>query len=1138
MTNTEFYINGALCDIGPDFGVRLNRQLINPGELNTKDAQYSYSISLPDTARNNANFGYAIVEETRNKFNRVYTAELVVNSVRIFKGNFRLSEINRGYKGNLYIPVAKSVKDIFGNMALNAIAEWRIPFLDFAEYVNLYNQAAEDEPQAAIFPYVLYGLLPKVPIDKNANNYSGRTVWDDSVRFGIQDIPPAINPLLLLNHIFNSKGYQLTGSAFSDERLKRLYMSYKNAAEYVQPWNYGYHATIRLAGSWASTYNKRTGAFQFERGVNQSSDNTGAIYSADLLDATNVSLNVLEDRGGNVLLKTINDASDNTPWIQGQIRVPMSGYYRVKFGANIRVYDNSNWRSTDPNTGVQHICGKTENAENRFIDNIYEVKLLRDKKQADFNLSGAKLDGTFYYDNQAQNETYNGDNVPKYLPQVSANGQINFIDLAQNANMLLGFQFGKNGDGGGGSPYINPKDTNQTLAQILAAKPALSWDTSNNDGTPTRLAINSPGYWKYGRIGSFDSEGDNPNTNIDYSGGNKVTGKILDANGSLIGPGTGDLEGRTENYYLSASYGFMVWDEDGNWLVTDFIDLRNYSALAFTTDVDFNADVAVVAFYDSNRQFIGATITADAPASYVDEPIDAPAAAVYVRISGLLASGIVVSGTPITSNNIILNRFPLVRWFTYTFTAPSGSGYTGYAYLFNGLYSTTPVAVVPFVNGVAQLDTSFSALSSFAPYVTFYLKTDAFSVDGTLVISREVADGSDIVIDWETTNRYHISLNNAPTTYAKRGQYNGASADANWYAQGSANAVVWLEAGELLTVASVTSEGRYRRNGMHSTYGWVNHEIAFTLDIEPFRVDSDWLKVDYAGRGIAAMNWNDAVNFDVDSINLVGFLSADMKTDDFIDNFCKAFNLKLTQVDASTFNLDVKQSKKTVSAQYINLDGLASVRDKVNTSLGLPSLYKLGFTVDTEEEGYVRTGDDGGGQYATGATEENVVEQKSSFSYNWFKDITKGAVTLPLPVISKNAVWLPTESYPTAMAKRYTDQAYRFFYYDGLLNDLGASFLFNGAELKIAKVSNTLGGLSELSYKNQRYTILDNYFTILINGSSHYTELEGHITPVQYAQLNGSIMAMFNGDQYYIAELGGYDPAGKNKTKIKLIRKI
>lgn len=198
--------------------------------------------------------------------------------------------------------------------------------------------------------------------------------------------------------------------------------------------------------------------------------------------------------------------------------------------------------------------------------------------------------------------------------------------------------------------------------------------------------------------------------------------------------------------------------------------------------------------------------------------------------------------------------------------------------------------------------------------------------------------------------------------------------------------------------------------------------------------------------------------------------------------------------------------------------------------------------MDQEEEGYVMTGDDGGGSFETGAIIESIVEQKSNFSYNWFKNITKietgGNVILPLPVISKAEVWADTMAYPEAMAKRFTSLAARFWYYDGLLNDLGANFKFNKEPLKIAKVSNMLSTRCILNYKKEPLTILDSFFTLLIDASSHYTEIEGYLIPEQYEKLDGAIMAMFNGDQYYVAEISGYDPLGRNKTKIKLIRKI
>jgi hypothetical protein len=286
------------------------------------------------------------------------------------------------------------------------------------------------------------------------------------------------------------------------------------------------------------------------------------------------------------------------------------------------------------------------------------------------------------------------------------------------------------------------------------------------------------------------------------------------------------------------------------------------------------------------------------------------------------------------------------------------------------------------------------------------------------------------------------------------------------------------------------------------------------------------------------MDWNDDSNFSRDTIDLVGFLDAGTNTDDFIDNFCKTFNLSLVQLDAQTFSLDIKQNKTGTSNVFIDFDKIASVAQKENTPLGIPSRYVLGFAIDTEEEGFAETNYTGGGVYDTGATEENIITQTSQFSYNWYKAITKtetgGDIVINLPIISKAEAWQPSISYADAMVKRYTDLSQRFMYWAG---QLPGTYSYAGAALNIAQVSNERPGII-LNYEDQLFTILDNYFYLLISAESDFTNIKAILTPVQYAQLDGSRFVRFNGDKYRVAELGAYDPYGNNQTSIKLIREI
>lgn len=1149
MTNYELYIDGKLADVGPGFGVRLNRQLITPGELNTKDAQYSYSLTLPPTEINQAIFKYAIIEESRDKFNQKYTAQLAVNSVRIFVGNFRLSEINQAYKGNLYIPSLKSIKDIFGAKNLTQHAPLLLPFEDFVTSINFYNTQAANGPQAAIFPFVLYGLLAKVPLNSSSQTYSARNLWDSTVRIGISDLPPSVNPLIILRHIFNTNGYNLVGSAFDDVRIANLYQSYKNATDYIQPWNYGQHAKIQIHGRWNSQYNKRTGAVprEYERGVNRAYEEGFETYVCDLFDATNTQLIIDEDTGGNVSYKEVND-EDGVPWVRATMRIPSAGFYKVVLNSSLKVSTADNFRHTDSATGVQHLGGESDNRSNTMKEAIYEFKLMRDRKSADFGLANGKLGGTFYRNNLPQNVTFDEESIPKYFPKITANGQINFVDAAQDPKIVLGFAFGRREPkatlSGGNvtvipSQYQNPKDTDELYAQVLAAKPALSWDTQADPDNPTRLAINATGYQKYGRIGTFDNPGDNPNIDLDYSASTREYGKVLNLNGNPVAPPAGNLGDRINGYYINPVNGFPV--ASAAWQTSAFIDLRNFNDILYNSVVIGGTEgAALVGYYDVNLQYLGSGYIQPAPSitdTYIDAAVTPPPAATFVKFSAQIAQTMTIEATDTTADNVILYRFPLARNYTYVITG--GSGYTGTAYV-HTVGGTFPVIEVDFVAGVAEFTVNTDIFAP-PPVLTIYLKTAQYDVDGSLTISRQIDTDSQEVVGWEDTDKYEINLTGAPTNYAKRGQFEGAVANTNWNGQGAAAAVVWFEAGELLTLASISSEGAYRRDGMHSTYGWTGHEVSFDLSIQPFRIDPDWLKVNFSGNGTATMNWADAPNFQTDDIDLVKFLPADTRTDDYIEQFCKAFNLKLTQLNLTTFSLDVKQKKTALSNRFEPLDGLTSVKNRSNQPLGLPSAYKLGFTVDQDEEGYVVSGDDGGGEFITGAIEDNIIEQKSTFSYNWFKAITKtetaGDVILNLPVISKAEVWTNAIPYGSAMLKRYNDQAVRFWYFDGLLNSGGATFTFNGDDLQLARVTGAIGG-SILNYKNQPATILDNFFTILVDGGSDYTLVEGYLTPLQYQALDGSVYAQFNGDLYYVAELSGYDPAGKNKTQIKLIRKL
>lgn len=283
------------------------------------------------------------------------------------------------------------------------------------------------------------------------------------------------------------------------------------------------------------------------------------------------------------------------------------------------------------------------------------------------------------------------------------------------------------------------------------------------------------------------------------------------------------------------------------------------------------------------------------------------------------------------------------------------------------------------------------------------------------------------------------------------------------------------------------------------------------------------------------MNWEDASTFAKDEINLIDFLPSNIKINDWIDNFCKAFNLILTNEDEKIFSLDIKNGRlATRVSNIIDLDKKANVYRRTNQPLDLPYVYDLGFTIDKNEAGYVLTQQTGGGQFYTGAfPSDGTIEQTSNFSYNWYKEITYAFdnSVLNVPIITDAEIWENIYDYEEMMNKIYFDKAQRFWYKDYVKNLV----LNPDNSIDVAFVKDNIN-MSILDYENKQNSILRNFFLLLTN-SKNYTIVECFLSPNEYNNLPNSLIK-FNGDLYHSAEIDGYDPAFKNTGKLKLIKRI
>jgi len=924
--NIELYINKQLCDIEDTkkFSIAFKRQFLNPAELNTKDAQKSYDITLPTTNRNNNVFGFKNVEEVQGKFAIIYDAYLIVGGVKIFDGKFRLSEIRKGYyKGNLGVPYMKPINQLFGEKKLKEAGEWLIDFNRFYETISKYNQDAKLRPQACIFPFILYGLVPKQTYGRCLINgeerdcFTGKLVIDDTTYLNFNDFPPAINPLKALVEIFKNEGYSLEGSAFNDTKLVNLYMSYKNDSSYPMQWNHGENNKVSLSGSWSNgilyseteqpgsvVINKGEFETQFEKIFEEGQAFDDWMFGVNIFNADRHKYIINQNDSHSIVEKDNKIA----------IRVPKSGLYKIYFDAKLTLNTqgsddtNRNWFGmyrvneghNQGNNFYSPTYGNVSNQNskpfNNDLDNRrYELQLVRYTTDDFIDVSKQKILGVYHRPNVDQD--YNDIENEKDL--FYPNHKIQ-IDQSNNENFICGVSYGKNGKDL--NRYYD--STQSKYHNMMFVKNGWSWDNSYSQ----KREIFSTNWLA------------KQNTSTDY----------LFRKASKVGESINFVE--SEKYRQS---------------------IENYKGYNDSS-------------YDTSK---------------VNSLIDA---------------------------------------------------------------------------------------------------------------------GSDFA------------------------------------------SVVYLEEGEIITLLSV-SDGAKFYIGNQQFMSQTLLEWKYNLIIEPFRESTDWIKVDINGNGFEPMDWSEE-QWLKDKIDLMTFLPVEDKIDTFIDNFCKAFNLSLVQTGIRTFELNVKQTRSISRTSFvIDLDNKAHVdRDRANSSLNLPSAYEIGFTVKQEEQGYIETGEDGGGKYITGNTENDTLKQTSTFSYNWYKQMYDELNReLPLfPIISDKEVWEEQSSndYEDMQKKRYTNLAQRFFY----LKDTYRFPSYVIAERPyLALVSSSLdaSNILRLDYKNQPNTILTTYFNLLTNNENCYTTVDCYLTPEEYSNINNSIIKL-NGDLYYIAEIDGYDPLGRRKATLKLIRKI
>lgn len=317
--------------------------------------------------------------------------------------------------------------------------------------------------------------------------------------------------------------------------------------------------------------------------------------------------------------------------------------------------------------------------------------------------------------------------------------------------------------------------------------------------------------------------------------------------------------------------------------------------------------------------------------------------------------------------------------------------------------------------------------------------------------------------------------------------------------------------------------------------------------------------------------YTSTTEFDTE-LRLSNFLNKEKKMSDFVQSVFDAFNLEMTQSGKNVF---INKSRKFNA--YI--DYAVDIDDRVNSNeaealaINYPSSMAVKYKIDTEEHGFYITvppdkveldnwkdyGDYGydvihlnDDKYETSTSDKNI-----QYSYTWYDNFnwynvdsahTKTSdtpVTLSLPVISKEEYMIEGYNYDESMKHDGYGLSQRFWFRPEATEQFVWTNTYPTEMVNLYIPTNTYqttqaGSIYNinLSYKLNEISILTEYFNITPYLSSNYVQVEVYLSAEEYKAIKNGALIHFDDDIYIPVSIEGYDPAGFNKTEIKMLKRI
>lgn len=342
----EIYINGNLLELESQdsLNLRISDVLFNPTKTTTTQATYSFSFTIPSTPVNDKIFDYANNLSKLNKFHTRYSAEVYADGELIFDGSLTIQKYStkdKKYTCNLVNIKVNTLEDIFGDSVMTSL-HWDVDF-DGAPTINDINY---DTNTKYYFPLVSYGVFQKdyVSSDSVGNVYTAKSKIDKYNKWWVESFYPSLNVVETLKKAFESKGYSVGGSVFSDPNFQQLYASCNLADEQAPIYNVGNpkFGSVSIDLTWNNYNNNNNGLdqdlkFPYEAvqpAINASNSNSPTEYNFSRVTFWN-----MMDSKNNPSGVTVNINSDTYMYdpTEQVIVIPADGWYRINLSCQARL---------------------------------------------------------------------------------------------------------------------------------------------------------------------------------------------------------------------------------------------------------------------------------------------------------------------------------------------------------------------------------------------------------------------------------------------------------------------------------------------------------------------------------------------------------------------------------------------------------------------------------------------------------------------------------------------------------------------------------------------------------------------------------------------------------------------------------